>query len=217
MNARVIPLKPRKAAPRARRTNEARSAETRGRLIEATVASLNNVGYAGTTTILVNEMSGVTRGGLLHHFPSKVDLLIATAEHCLERMRDERRARNVKGEGPAGIMQVERGRFGIALCEIMLGSRSDKELARRFKPVGELILQSQRNAARMIVERAGIPDHLHQVEVNVWLTMAAIRGMTLMELAGVDSGLTDEALTLIDNNSRAMNRALRGDKPKPAK
>ena len=83
--------------------------------------------------------------------------------------------------------------------------------------MGEVILQAQRIAARNIAERAGITDDLHQVEVNVWLTMGAIRGMTLMELAGVDSGLTDEALKLMDANSRAMNRKLRGDKPKPTK
>ena len=146
-----------------------------------------------------------------------MDLLIATAEACLEKMREERRRRSAKGEGPAGLIAVERGRHGIALTEIMLGSRSDKELARRFKPVGEVILQAQRIAARNIAERAGITDDLHQVEVNVWLTMGAIGGMTLMELAGVDSGLTDEALKLMDGNSRAMNRKLRGDKPKPAK
>ena len=40
MDARVIPPKtPRRATPR--RTNEERSAETRGRLIEATIACLN--------------------------------------------------------------------------------------------------------------------------------------------------------------------------------
>ena len=185
-----------KPAARTRRSNEERSAETRGRLIEATIDCLNRVGYAGTTTLLVNEVSGVTRGGMLHHFPSKVDLLIATAEHCLARMRDERRARAAAGGHIFGLMEVERGRFGVALTEIMLGSRSDPALADRFKPVGELILARQRRAAAMTTEREGLEDPA-VMEAMVWLTMGAIRGMSLMQLAGVDSGYTDQALTLL--------------------
>src|SRR5207248_1758758 len=80
--------------------------------------------------------------------------------------------------------------------EIMLGSRSDPELARRFKPVAEEILRRQRVAASVIAQREGIED-VSELEVMVWVSMAAIRGMTLMELAGVDPGLTEKALRMI--------------------
>jgi len=195
--------------PRVRRRNEHRSAETQGRLIEATINCLNRVGYASTTTILVSDVSGVTRGGMLHHYPTKVDLMIATAEHCLMVMRDQRLA-TVEGTGPTrgtptprAIMEIERGRFGVALTEIMLGSRSDEQLAARFKPVGDIILANQRRAAARIANNEGIAD-VRAVEAMVWLNMAGIRGMTLMGLAGIDPGLTDMALELIAENRKAF-------------
>lgn len=197
-----------KAAPRPRRRNEDRSAETQGRLIEATIDCLNRVGYAGTTTILVSDTSGVTRGGMLHHFPSKVDLMIAAAEACIVRMREERAARRRDQANTAAIMEVERGRYGVALTEIMIGSRSDKALAERFKPVAELILSRQRAAAAYIAEREGVKD-VSEVEVMVWVSMAAIRGMTLMELAGVDPGLTERALRMIGRNSNRVIQRLK--------
>ena len=49
-------------AARTRRTQEERSAETRARLLEATIESLGEVGYASTTTTGVCERAGVSRG-----------------------------------------------------------------------------------------------------------------------------------------------------------
>ncbi len=188
---------------RVRRSNEDRSAETRGRLIEATVEALNRLGYGGATTIVVSDTSGVARGGMLHHFPSKVDLMIATADACLAQMAEARRVSREKNENPnIAIADAERGRYGVALMEIMLGSRSDPELARRFKPVAQEILRRQSAAAAFIAKREGIAD-VSEMEVMVWVSMAAIRGMTLMELAGVDPGLTERAIRMIGRSNRA--------------
>ena len=43
----------------------------RARLLEATVELLVERGYAGTSTTLVSERAGVSRGAQLHHFPTK--------------------------------------------------------------------------------------------------------------------------------------------------
>jgi AcrR family transcriptional regulator len=76
-----------------RRTQQERRDETRRALLDATVASLLEVGYARTTTLEVQKRAGVSRGALLHHFPSKARLLAAAVEHVVnERGADlERR------------------------------------------------------------------------------------------------------------------------------
>jgi AcrR family transcriptional regulator len=66
-----------------RRTQQSRREETRRALLEATVASLLEVGYARTTTLEVQKRAGVSRGALLHHFPSKASLLAAAVEHVV--------------------------------------------------------------------------------------------------------------------------------------
>jgi AcrR family transcriptional regulator len=197
-------------APRTGR-NAQRTAETRLRLVEAAVKCLNQYGYAATTTIRVPEMAGVTRGGMLHHFPSKADLIIATAEHCLLTMRETRLAQRepaVVGPPSNAVMSVERGRYGIALTEIMIGSRSDQELADRFKPVAQMMLDFQRQAAATMAEQEGLSD-VHALEVMVWLHMAAIRGMSLMNLAGVDHGFDNEALQLLISYRKGFFETLR--------
>ena len=75
-----------------RRTQEERSAETRGRLLDATIESLQEVGYAGTTMRRVAELAGVSQGAQTHHFPYRVDLVCAAIEQLASRRVDALRA-----------------------------------------------------------------------------------------------------------------------------
>ena len=110
------------------------------KLIHATIATLNAVGYTATTTIEVVRRAKVSRGAMLHHFSTRAELLLATAEHILREQEYERRD---------SLRAVERGeaRFfsitdaiwntmqrpeAIALTEIMLGARSDPEIHAPF-------------------------------------------------------------------------------------
>ncbi len=63
------------------RTQQERREQTRRTVLEATVASLIELGYAKTTTLEVQKRAGVSRGALLHHFPSKAELLTATIRY----------------------------------------------------------------------------------------------------------------------------------------
>src|SRR3569832_837711 len=63
------------------RTQAMRRAETRTRLLDATVECLIELGYAGTTTPIECERAGRSRGALLHHFPTKTELVIAAVTH----------------------------------------------------------------------------------------------------------------------------------------
>lgn len=59
------------------------------RLVEATVASLAEDGYAGTTLSSIVRRAGVSRGAQVHHFPTKQALMLHTAEFLLrETYRD---------------------------------------------------------------------------------------------------------------------------------
>ena len=73
-------------APRGRR--EERTATSRARILDAAVACLVESGYAGATTLRIQARAGVSRGRLLHHFPSRDDLLVAASRHlATERLR----------------------------------------------------------------------------------------------------------------------------------
>jgi AcrR family transcriptional regulator len=78
-------------AARAPRTQQQRRDETRRALLDAAVESLIEVGFARTTTLEVQRRADVSRGALLHHFPSKAELLVAAVDHLAEM-----RARELK-------------------------------------------------------------------------------------------------------------------------
>jgi AcrR family transcriptional regulator len=65
----------------ARRTQAERRAGTITALLDATVACLAQRGYAATSTAAVCTAAGVSQGALFRHFPTRQDLLVATAEH----------------------------------------------------------------------------------------------------------------------------------------
>ena len=72
-----------------RRTQAERSAETRTKLLEATAACLVEVGYARCSTTDICRRAGVSRGAMLHHFPSKAVLVTAACEHIVDVWVDE--------------------------------------------------------------------------------------------------------------------------------
>ncbi|HEX2691489.1 MAG TPA: helix-turn-helix domain-containing protein [Kofleriaceae bacterium] len=79
-------------AVRAPRTQQQRREETRRALLDAAVESLIEVGFARTTTLEVQRRADVSRGALLHHFPSKAELLVATVDHLAEMRARELKA-----------------------------------------------------------------------------------------------------------------------------
>ncbi|NEV77726.1 TetR/AcrR family transcriptional regulator [Rhodopseudomonas sp. BR0C11] len=57
----------------------------RDRLLDAAVECLIELGVAGTSTLAVQHRAGVSRGALLHHFPSREVLLAASVSELIRR------------------------------------------------------------------------------------------------------------------------------------
>ena len=74
------------------RRQEERSRSTRQRVLEAAVECLVELGWSGTTTTVVAERAGVSRGAQLHHYRTKSALVVAAVEHLAERRAAELRA-----------------------------------------------------------------------------------------------------------------------------
>lgn len=60
----------------------------RERILEAAERVVTDVGPARLTLDLVAQEAGVSKGGLLYHFPSKESLLIALANRYVQSMQD---------------------------------------------------------------------------------------------------------------------------------
>ena len=51
------------------------------RIMEATLSCLSQAGYASTSITQIQKKSGVSRGGLLHHYPTKCELVAAAIDY----------------------------------------------------------------------------------------------------------------------------------------
>src|SRR2546425_9696704 len=74
---------------RERRTQAQRSEAMRAKILDATVQCLVERGYTETTTSEVQSRAEVPRGTLLHHFPTKVELLVAAVAHLAQRRLEQ--------------------------------------------------------------------------------------------------------------------------------
>src|SRR5215211_8071713 len=95
-----------------RRTQSERREETRGRLLDATIESLIEVGYAATTVRRVTELAGVSQGAQSHHFPHRVDLVASAFERLAEQRIERYRER-------AGELPVDRATRVRALLDLL--------------------------------------------------------------------------------------------------
>ncbi|TCW84316.1 TetR/AcrR family transcriptional regulator [Burkholderia sp. SRS-46] len=72
------------ATHRHRRPQSERRAATRHALINATLRCMKEIGLAKTSITEICNQAGFSRGALLHHFPHKNDLLVASYIEWLE-------------------------------------------------------------------------------------------------------------------------------------
>ncbi len=123
-------------APRSKKEQQAETA--RAKICEATIVCLDRYGYADTSINRVQEVAGVSRGALTHHFPSKQALVAATTNRLLERALTPRLPRPAPGtdghDDPvaafllAGWNRMIDTKEGRALVEILVATRTDPDL-----------------------------------------------------------------------------------------
>ena len=122
---------------------ERRSAETRIALLEATIDSLVQLGYARTSTTTIAEFAGITRGAMGHHYATRLDLMAAVIDYAaykrMESYVDEiARLSEAERNDPGLAMDlyvqnISTREYG-AYLELLVASRSDEELRTVFVP-----------------------------------------------------------------------------------
>jgi AcrR family transcriptional regulator len=175
------------ARPRTRRTQAERRAQTRKKLLDATIQSLLEVGYAATTTRRVTELAGVSQGAQTHHFPRRVDLVAAAFEELAQRRLTE--LHESAGEFPAEGDAHREALFDLlwsdfsspaftVLIKLWVAADDDPELFER-------LLEAERRVARSLVELilhlAGDLVQRPDASRRVQLVLSATRGLALAQ------------------------------------
>lgn len=122
-----------------------KSASTRNLIIESALKCFVDLGYSRTTTTEVAKRAGLSRGAMLHHFPSKLEIVKAAVDYLhSKRLRAFRKS---MAKAPPLGDQVQQGvenywehvkhPMFVAFFELTVAARTDKELAQILRPAQE--------------------------------------------------------------------------------
>jgi len=178
---------------------------TRSRILNAAVDCLIDLGVAGTTTLAVQHRAGVSRGALLHHFPTHASLLAASVAELVSR--NER-----AGAGPADtlVAAVEALAFAarqpayLAELELWAVARTDAALKQA--------LTTAERGARHDLERVYVQlfgewadsEAYHDV---IALTLHFIRGLAISENLRTSAGPRERLVAMWADAMRTLLEA----------
>jgi AcrR family transcriptional regulator len=189
---------------------EERSRVMRQRLLDATVECLVERGWSGTSTTLVSQRAGVSRGAQLHHFPTKDDLVLAAVEHLSE-------ARGAELDAAAAGLPSGRRRTRAVLdmlathftssvftaaLELWVAARTDDGLRAAVGPLEQRI---GRDIHRRTVELLGVDESRPGARELVQATLDLVRGL------GLANTITDDAARrkrILDEWARTLDDRL---------
>jgi AcrR family transcriptional regulator len=164
--------------------------ETRARIVAAAVRSLVDKGYAATTALGVQRDAGISRGALLHHFPTSEALSAAAVaelvEVNLQAVLDE------SERTPPGPDPVERGVGVLYRASRRSSFAAELELwaaARADEPLRDALLAAERMAlGRLhdVIDEIFGPDVCRhpRYRTMVTLTVQVMRGLTVSRSLG---------------------------------
>jgi AcrR family transcriptional regulator len=187
-----------------------RSRAMRSRLLEATVELLVERGFSGTSTTLVSERAGVSRGAQLHHFPTKNDLVVAAVEHLTElRGAELADAFDALPPGPGRTRAVVRmlgehfsSPVFTAALELWVAARTDEALLAAVSPLEQRV---GRETHRLTVEALGVDETRPGHRELVQATLDLVRGL------GLAATITDDTRRrrrILDQWARSLDATL---------
>lgn len=184
-----------------RRTNVERTALTRRAITDAAIDILASEGFAALSNSAILERTAISNGALMHHFPARNELLVATVETAYETLTNYRR---VQLEGlEAGLPRfraiidlawiTSRTREGVAVNEVRIGARSDAKLARAMSPVLTLIADDYARFVARNVREAGL-EVTPEME-GLWAAAAmAVRSLSIDRITYQNPQVAENAL-----------------------
>jgi AcrR family transcriptional regulator len=167
-----------------------RSRATQQRLLDATVDCLIEHGWSGTTTTLVAEKAGVSRGAQLHHYPTKAALVLAAVEHLAARRAAEIRAEAAGlparrlDRAVALLAAAFTGPLYVAALEVWVAARTDPPLRAALVPLEARV---GRELHRLAVDLLGADETQPGVRETVQATLDLLRGLGVANLLSDDT------------------------------
>jgi AcrR family transcriptional regulator len=118
------------------RTQQQRREETVGRLLDACIDTIIEVGYARASAAVITKRAGVSVGALFRHFETMGDFMAATASEVLRRQLEwiTKQVAEIPPEAPGLetvltiLRDITSGPRNAVLYELLIAARTDAKL-----------------------------------------------------------------------------------------
>jgi AcrR family transcriptional regulator len=125
------------------RTQQQRREETIARLLDASIDTIIDVGYARASAAVIAKRAQVSDGALFRHFPTMGDFMAATAREVMRRQLDSftKQVAEIPADKPAleAALTIMRDLTGNAtntvMYELMVAARTDDKLRSTLQEV----------------------------------------------------------------------------------
>lgn len=167
------------------RRTQRRGIAVQERILDAAVRALVEHGYAGTSTLRIQQMAQVSRGSLLHQFPSRDALLVAAVQHLAAARFSELSTRTSWPDDPAervgaavrAMWSTYHQDYFWAATELWLAARHSTELRACLEPQERVLYRQVRTVTDAMF---GAPINQHRDYPRIRETLnTSMRGVAL--------------------------------------
>lgn len=171
------------------RTQQQRREETVARLLQASIDTIIEVGYARASAAVITKRAGVSVGALFRHFETMGDFMAATAYEVLRRQLETftKQVAEIPADRPALpasltiLRDITAGSTNAVLYELMVAARTDEKLKETLQNVLGQYSAKIHDAARALPGAESFPEETFPVIValmtNVFDGAAIVRGV----------------------------------------
>ncbi|KAY75276.1 transcriptional regulator TetR-family [Mycobacterium tuberculosis M1315] len=171
------------------RTQQQRREETVARLLQASIDTIIEVGYARASAAVITKRAGVSVGALFRHFETMGDFMAATAYEVLRRQLETftKQVAEIPADRPALpaaltiLREITAGSTNAVLYELMVAARTDEKLKETLQNVLGQYSAKIHDAARALPGAESFPEETFPVIValmtNVFDGAAIVRGV----------------------------------------
>jgi AcrR family transcriptional regulator len=190
-----------------------KSQATRNQIINAAIRCIVESSYSNTTTMKIAEKAGLSRGAMLHHFPSKKDIVRAVVDYLHEkRLGAFRRSIREIPEDADRVKLAVRSYWQhvnhplyIAIFELAVAARTDKELRDILHPAQLAFDREWYETAREVFPEWQSDPEAFDLALN--LTQQLMEGMSMSHFTHARQVDEERLLTFLEDELRQLKPA----------
>ncbi|PZQ48128.1 MAG: hypothetical protein DI556_15005 [Rhodovulum sulfidophilum] len=167
---------------------EVKGAAMRARLRAATEEIIAEVGVEAASTVTIAQRAGVSRGAMLHHYPTRDDLIIDTARHFWQRAKEVVAAlADDLGEGRVGVGAfietlydvVFRANALVTMLDLVVSGRSDTRIGLAVNEILTDLFHAYEDCGIRALSHRGVPPEV--VRVQITFIVSTLRGLRIQD------------------------------------